>query len=108
MRTIEVERLYRELQRRVDALPDARRQALKRKLSTMNEGPVTTLLKRTIEKSGRTPCSIAREAGLDTAAMYRFLSGERQLKSGSIDRLCDVLNLQLTPKATASQKHKAR
>ena len=63
----------------------------------MSEGPVTSTLKRAIEKSKRTPCAIAREAGIDTASMYRFLAGERQLKSGSIDRLCEALELELQP-----------
>ena len=60
-------------------------------------GPVTKSLKQAIEKDQRTPCKIARDAGIDTAAMYRFLDGTRLLRADSIDALCQTLGLRLTP-----------
>lgn len=106
-RNLEIERKYRELSRRVSELSDERRQALSARITTMTEGPVTKTLREAIEHSKRTPCSIAREAGLDTASMYRFLSGERQLKSESIDLLCQVLSLELRPAKPAARKTKS-
>lgn len=92
------ERLYNELENRVGKLTPCRREALRREMQDMNaNGPVTKSLKQAIEKDQRTPCKIARDAGIDTAAMYRFLDGTRLLRADSIDALCQTLGLRLTP-----------
>ena len=98
MRSLRVERLYHDLARRLGDLPADRQAAFKEGMSAMEEtdGPVSEALRKAIAKSKRTPCSIAREAGIDTAPMYRFLARTAQLKLSSVDALFRVLSLEVS------------
>lgn len=40
--------------------------------------------------------SIARVAGVEPATLLRFLDG-RPIKSGTVDRLCEYLDLEIRP-----------
>ena len=97
MRSLRVERLYHDLAERLRDIPADRRAAFQEGLQIMaeQEGPVTAALRQAIAKSKRTPCSIAREAGIDPAPMYRFLARTAQLKLSSVDALCRVLSLEV-------------
>ena len=69
-----------------------------------NEGPISEALRKAIAKSKRTPCSIAREAGIDPAPIYRFLARTAQLKLSSVDALCRVLSLEVKAAKRAKAK----
>ncbi len=100
MRSLEVERLYYDLARRLQDLPADRQAAFQEGLNDMqehDEGPVSDALRKAIAKSKRTPCAIAREAGIDTAPLYRFLARTAQLKLASVDALFRVLSLEVKP-----------
>lgn len=106
MRSLEVERMYRDLATRLQDLPADRQAAFQEGLNDMHEhdeGPVSEALRKAIAKSKRTPCAIAREAGIDTAPLYRFLARTAQLKLASVDALFRVLSLEVrSAKRTAS------
>lgn len=97
MKTPRTERLYHDLAERLRDLPADRQAAFYEGLHAMqeNEGPVSDALRKAIEKSKRTPCAIAREAGIDPAPIYRFLARTAQLKLSSVDALCRVLSLEV-------------
>ena len=59
------------------------------------------------EKIGDKGHSIAMQTGVDFAAVYRFLKGERSLTLPSAEKLCAHLNLVLTevkPKARHAKR----
>lgn len=97
MRSLKVARMYHDLARRLGDLPADRQAAFQEGMSAMEEtdGPVSEALRKAIAKSKRTPCSIAREAGIDTAPLYRFLARTAQLKLASVDALFRVLSLEV-------------
>jgi transcriptional regulator with XRE-family HTH domain len=49
-------------------------------------------------ESGLSAYRLAAESGVNVAAVLRFKSGERSLKLESVDRLAEVLGLELQPK----------
>lgn len=105
MRSLKVERMYHDLARRLRDLPVDRQAAFQERMDDMEEsdGPVSEALRQAIAKSKRTPCAIAREAGIDTAPLYRFLARTAQLKLASVDALFRVLSLEVrSAKRTAS------
>ena len=104
MKPTHVERLYRSLAEKVSELAPDRRRALKRELQGMKEGSITRTLKKAIEHSGQTPCGVARAAGVEPAAMYRFLDGQQSLKLTSVERLAEHLGLELKPTRKKSRK----
>lgn len=99
MRSLKVERMYHDLARRLRDLPVDRQAAFQERMDDMEEsdGPVSEALRKAIAKSKRTPCAIAREAGIDPAPMYRFLARTAQLKLASVDALFRVLSLEVKP-----------
>ena len=46
--------------------------------------------------SGKTRYQIAKELGIDQATISRFMSGERGLTLKVVDRLCALLDLEIT------------
>ncbi len=61
-----------------------------------NTGKITAAVQRAIEESGLTRYAIAKASGVSEAALSRFMSGERGLTTATLDRLADVLQLELT------------
>ncbi len=61
---------------------------------------ISERLREELQKSGWTPSTIGRAAGVSPGIIHRFLSGERGLALDTIDRICDVLALELTPSTT--------
>ena len=66
----------------------------KRKPQTVSEQ-----LKGAIRSDPRSVYAIAKAAGLAPIVVSRFLTGEREIKTSTMGKLCDVLNLELRPKS---------
>jgi ribosome-binding protein aMBF1 (putative translation factor) len=52
-------------------------------------------LKRSIQASGMTVYEIAKRAGVSQIVISRFLSGERDIRMATADKLAEVLGLKL-------------
>lgn len=59
------------------------------------------LLKAAIKIDGRSLNKIAQEAGINTAILSRFVSGQRGINASTLDRLVAVLGLELRPRKAA-------
>jgi ribosome-binding protein aMBF1 (putative translation factor) len=57
---------------------------------------IAASLKDAIRRSGRSVYQIAQESGISQIVISRFLSGERDIRMATADKLARVLNLQLT------------
>ncbi len=53
-------------------------------------------LKQAIAASDRSVYQMAKESGISQIVITRFLSGERDIRMATADKLARVLNLQLT------------
>ena len=58
---------------------------------------VSTALRQAMIDSGLSAYKLARDSGVNVAAVLRFRSGERSLKLESVDKLAEVLRLELRP-----------
>lgn len=56
------------------------------------------ILRAAITISGRSPSRIAKDAGVDHAAMSRFLNRKRGLNLRSFERVAAALDLELAPR----------
>jgi DNA transposition AAA+ family ATPase len=63
----------------------------------MNKSPetLTDQLRRAVDESGMGRNALARAAGIDKAAMSRFMAGKVGLLQSNLDALAAVLGLQL-------------
>ncbi len=52
-------------------------------------------LKQAIRNSGKTEYQIAQQAGVSQIVISRFLSGERDIRMATADKLADTLGLRL-------------
>ena len=68
------------------------------------EGQVTAALRQAIADSGLSVYMIAKEAGISTAPLYRFLDHAQQLKLSSVDAIARVLQLELKAAKRAKAK----
>jgi DNA-binding phage protein len=57
---------------------------------------IADALKHAIDASNRSIYQIAKESGISQIVIARFLSGERDIRMATADKLARVLNLQLT------------
>lgn len=57
--------------------------------------PISASLKRAIEKSSLSVYEIAKRAHVSQIMISRFLSGERDIRMATADKLANVLNLKL-------------
>jgi DNA-binding phage protein len=57
---------------------------------------IAASLKQAISASDRSVYQIAKESGISQIVIMRFLSGERDIRMATADKLARVLNLQLT------------
>lgn len=67
----------------------------------MSMKPKTTVsgqLRAAIKDSGMSPYRICKSSGIDQAALSRFLNGRLGLTLATVDKLADVLGLELAPK----------
>ncbi len=58
---------------------------------------LTDALKGAIERSGLTRYRIAKDTGIDEAALMRFLRGETSVRLDKADALAEYLGLRLVP-----------
>lgn len=61
-------------------------------------------LKQAIERDGRSLNALARDAGIAPILLSRFVRGIRGLNTATVDALCEVLGLQLTPKRRQKER----
>jgi hypothetical protein len=57
---------------------------------------IAETLKDAIRQDSRSVYQIAKESGISQIVITRFLSGERDIRMATADKLARVLNLQLT------------
>jgi len=67
-----------------------------RPLSPAAPDSMSESLRRAIERSDRSLHEIAREAGVSETMVSQFLSGQRDIRMATADRLANVLGLKLT------------
>jgi hypothetical protein len=56
-------------------------------------------LREFIEASGLTAYALGRKAGVDPGVVQRFITGERDIRMETADRLCEALGLRLVEDA---------
>jgi transcriptional regulator with XRE-family HTH domain len=59
------------------------------------DGKLTKQIKKIIADSGLSENQIALQAGIDKSALSRFRTSERSLTLASLDKMADVLGLEL-------------
>jgi plasmid maintenance system antidote protein VapI len=64
---------------------------------------VSETIRGEIMRRGGTAYAIARQSGVDTSVITRFMAGERGLSMKTLDRLCVSLELELRPSPRASE-----
>jgi len=57
----------------------------------------TEQLRRVIESCGQTRYALAKRMGIAQSTLSRFATGDRGLSMEAIDRLFDVLDLEIKP-----------
>ncbi len=60
--------------------------------------PISTDLRKAIERDKRTWFALARDAKMSPIQLSRFIRGERRLTTSTLDELCEALGLELWPK----------
>jgi|SRR6516225_8786011 DNA-binding phage protein len=97
-----IERVFRE--RRLSAEEVARDEEIRRKVRTefpaaMRSGSATgrlsEALRDALRASNKSMYQIARDAGVSQIVLSRFLSGERDIRMATADKLAEVLGLKL-------------
>jgi hypothetical protein len=58
-------------------------------------GPLSDSLKQALRASDKTMYQIAQEAGISQIVLTRFLSGERDIRMATADKLAEALGLRL-------------
>lgn len=56
---------------------------------------ISEQVRKAIEKSGLSHYEVCKRAGVDQAAMSRFMAGKRGLSLSTVDRLAEALDLEL-------------
>jgi transcriptional regulator with XRE-family HTH domain len=57
--------------------------------------PFSSILRRAIAESGLSRYAVSVRSGVDQAALSRFMAGKRGLSLDSVDKLVDVLGLEV-------------
>src|SRR5215210_3041439 len=71
------------------------------------QGP-SVQLREAIERSGLTAYAVGRRAGVDPGVVQRFVTGERDIRMGTADKLCEVLGLRLVEDGRRKKGRPAR
>lgn len=69
---------------------------------------ISEQLKQAIRESGETMYAVAKNSGIATMQMYRFMDGTRGLTLTTTDRLCAYLGLRLTTRPLPKSRRVAR
>jgi DNA-binding phage protein len=64
---------------------------------------LATQLREAIAEDARTHYAIARDAGIEPDALYRFMAG-KDLYLGTVSKIATVLGLQLAPVKKSSRR----
>jgi transcriptional regulator with XRE-family HTH domain len=78
-----------------------------RKQKQRTKPSVTAQLHRAIETCGLTRYEIAKLAKVEQSALSRFMSGERGLTTTALDRLGELLDLEIVMHGPKLQKQRA-
>ena len=54
-------------------------------------------LRREIKKRGLSTYGVAKESGVDRAAVVRFVNGDRDITLGTASKISSILGLELRP-----------
>jgi ribosome-binding protein aMBF1 (putative translation factor) len=101
-----IERLFRE--RRLSSKEAAHEQDLRRKIqaefppaatSGATSGRLSQALKDAIRSSDKSMYQIAQAAGVSQIVVSRFVSGERDIRMATADKLAEVLGLKVEQKS---------
>lgn len=65
---------------------------------------VTEQLRQAMDESGKSRYALAKATGIDGATLHRFYYGEGNLSADGIDRLAEVLGLELAKKHGPKRK----
>jgi len=68
---------------------------------------IVETINQAVEERGIPQAEIARRANLDPAQLSRLLRGERVMKLPALEKLCEVLELELRPVEKPKRKGKA-
>ena len=69
---------------------------------------LTTQLREAIQSHEESVYRIAINSGVPNPIIHRFMTGERGIAIGSMEKLCDYLGLELTPKKKPRAKPKRK
>ncbi len=69
---------------------------------------LTTQLREAILSHEESVYRIAINSGVPNPIIHRFMTGERGIAIGSMEKLCDYLGLELTPKKKPRAKPRAK
>jgi hypothetical protein len=95
-RTLDTEKLYKQLADQVQRLPPDRRRELGKQLAAAKHtARITNALRAALIADGRPLAAIASAAGVTPAMLYRFRDG-RTISLQTADALADVLSVDLT------------
>ena len=64
-------------------------------MARRRQKPVSEQLRQAIRDSGLSLYGLGRQSGVNDGALSRFMRGERDLTTRSVDRLCKSLGLEL-------------
>ena len=67
--------------------------------------PFSDQLRRAVRESGMTRYALSKTTGVSQAVLCRFVAGTAGMSLDSIDRLMDVLGLEIRPRKRARGKH---
>ncbi|GAB6167488.1 hypothetical protein JCM19992_34880 [Thermostilla marina] len=57
--------------------------------------PLSDQIRQAVKQSGLSQYALCKLTGIDKAAMSRFVNGDRGLSLATLDRLADVLGLEV-------------
>ncbi len=58
--------------------------------------PLSTAIRRALSESGLSTYEIAAKAEITPPAIYRFMTGERGLSQEALDKVCRVVELEIS------------
>ena len=63
----------------------------------MSDMSFADLIRTAVKRDGRTAYAIARDSGVNSAVVGRFLKGERDVTLKTAEKICRTLQLELRP-----------
>ena len=69
--------------------------------------PISDQLRKAIAASGETHYRLMKETGVDSRAIDRFMYNGTDLRTNTVDLLCEYLSLELRPKKQRKRTRKS-